>query len=108
MPSIIAWSSAVTTLGAALALSKVDAISSAPSTVSASHSAMALPVDWLEALASLSNTASVSASIGTETLAGRVGEETVLVMCAILLHSAANVYQGAPEPWLAGGLGCAD
>lgn len=96
-PRAIACSSAVTSFGAALARSMVDAISSAASMVSFSHSAMALPVDMLPALARRSNTSSVCASTGTETRGGRVGGERVLVMCSIVLHSAALVYQDADD-----------
>jgi hypothetical protein len=100
MPSIMACSSAVTIFGAALALSMVEAISSAASTVSASHSAIARPVDMFPALASRSKIAKTSAVTGTETRGGfdvEEGGEMVLVMCGIMQHCAANttVFHGA-------------
>jgi hypothetical protein len=65
--------------------------------VSDSHSAIAVPVDWLDALASRLKTSSVSPETGTDTLGGLEGGEMVLVISSIVQHVAANVYQGADE-----------
>ena len=65
-------------------------MNSAASEVSESHSAIALPVETLPALASRSNTKSTSPERGTDTRGGLEGGERVLSMCRIVQQVVAQ------------------